>query len=379
MSEAPLRLALVGGGTGGHVVPGLHLLAHARKRSLETETLWFGAGRQIENRVFAGAGTPDRGAPTAESTLTRVALSLEPPGGGAPSRLRLALSLGPAVRQARKELRKHRISVCLGLGGYTVVPVVLAARSLGIPVLLLEVNAEPGLATRWLSRFAHVVAHAWPSSVPTTGRANHVVLGPPLAPRFFTELPDAARKSFLRRALGFDPERPLLLVLGGSQGALGLNRFCRDNASAFTDRGVQVLHQVGPKRKEEGAAEAGGYRPVEFIDDVCLALDASDVVLCRGGASTLAEVAARGVPAFVVPYPHHPDDHQEKNARVFGDGLRILPEAELGEEALREILALVLPEGADERRRRSRSLSAHAPRDGANRLLDLILDQVEEV
>ena len=375
METAPLRVALAGGGTGGHVVPGLHLLAHAKRRERATDVLWFGAGRAIEDRVFAGGARNEEGV----GAIRRVALALEPPRGGAPSRLRLAATIAPAVLQARRAMARQRTSVCVGLGGYTVVPAALAARSLGIPVVLLEVNAQAGLATRWLSRIAHVVAHAWPTSVPEGGQENHVVLGPPLGPRFLDPTPAGAEVDLLRRGLGLEPGTPLLVVLGGSQGALGLNRFCRERAGAFVDRGLQVLHQVGPGRLAEAGPERAGYHPIEFLDDVCSALDAADVVLCRGGASTLAEVAARAKPAFVVPYPHHADRHQEKNALLFGDGLRILPEEDLGDDAFEEMVALALPGGAAERARRSSLLAQQTPRDGAHRLLDLVLDTIETV
>lgn len=375
-----LAIALAGGGTGGHVVPGLHLLAHARAGGVATHVLWFGAGRAVEERVFGGALAEPAAAVVAGTTIERIALSLEPPGGGAPSRLRLVARTPGSVLAARHALRRSGARVLVGLGGFTVLPAVLAARSLGLAVVLLEVNAEAGLATRWLARLARHVVHAWPASVPAGASpgapgdagARHLVLGPPLAPAFLAPDPSDARRAELRRALGLDPERPLLLVLGGSQGALGLNRFVAEHAERLVAAGLSVLHQVGPARLTEAAPEREGYRALEFVDDVCAALDAADVVLCRGGASTLAEVAARGVPGFVVPYPHHADRHQERNARALGEGLVVVDETALGPATVQAIVALAGPAGRAERTRRGALLRAAVPRDGAARLWELV-------
>lgn len=366
----PLRLAVAGGGTGGHLVPGLHLLAHAAARGLAVDALWLGAGRAVEERVFAAAG---RGAPEGVR-IERRALALEPAGGGAPSRVRLALGTPRALLVARRALRAHRAEVLLGLGGYTVLPAVLAARTLGLPVCLLEINAAAGLATRWLAPLARRVVHAWPSTVPAGGggRARHRRLGPPLAPAFLAPVPDEGGRAAARAALGFRPELPLLVVLGGSQGARGLNRFLAAEAGALVEGGLQVLHQVGPGRLAEAASlEAGrGYRAVEYVDDVRGALDAATLVLCRGGASTLAEVAARRVPALVVPYPHHGDRHQERNARAVGEGLRVVDEEALGPRTRVELLELAAPGGARERARRAALLGAAVPPDAALALLE---------
>lgn len=382
---APLRLALAGGGTGGHILPGLHLLAHARSdlarlpRPLD-DVLWFMSGRAVEDRVMRSTWTASEG-----TSFERVVLPLEPEGGGAPSRGALALRTPPAVLKARRAMAHHRSQVLLGLGGFTSLPAVIAARSLGIPVALLEINAEPGSATRWLSRYAARVLHAWPSTWKRavangdTRRAEvHRWIGPPLAPQFTTgaanaiEDPadggDRARSSRARADLGFDPARALLVVLGGSQGSSALNRFVATHAPALVAEGVQVLHQTGPKKLGEAAAPFSGYRAVEYLDPVAPALVAATLVLTRGGASTLAEIAALRRPAVVVPYPHHADRHQERNAEELGSGARIVPEARLGTSVRQEIADLASDSGREERARMSAAMRAAVPLDAAARL-----------
>jgi UDP-N-acetylglucosamine--N-acetylmuramyl-(pentapeptide) pyrophosphoryl-undecaprenol N-acetylglucosamine transferase len=363
-----MRLALAGGGTGGHVVPGLHLLEHLRARdAVPEDVLWFSAGRAVEERVLAGL--TDR---VGVLALERVILALEPATSGAPSWMRLVARTAPETARARRALARHGSEVLLALGGYTALPAVLAARFLGVPVVLLEINSVPGKATRTLAGLAERVVHAWP--VPRAARApRHACFGPPLAPAFLRPEPAEAESASARVRLGFDAGRPLLLALGGSQGAAALNRFVAAHAAALVAAGVQVLHQAGPGRLAEAAAAQPGYRAVEYLDDVAGALDAATLVLCRGGASTLAEVAARARPALVVPYPHHADRHQEANALRLGAGVRIVPEERLDAALVATLARLAGPEGTRERDAMSRALASALPRDGVARLADELL------
>ena len=358
---AGLRIALAGGGTGGHVVPGLHVLEQLSRRGTElADVLWLGAGRAIEERALIQLEREGR------VPFEKVALALEPPGAGAPSWARLALRTLPETARAGAALERHQSRVLLALGGYTCVPAVLGARSQGIPVVLLEINAVRGKATRSLAPLATRVVHAWPSSCGRPGR-RHVVLGPPLAAAFQAGEPDALESARARERLGFDPARALLLVLGGSQGALALNRFVQEHAPALLRGGLQVLHQVGPGRLGEAARSAEGYRALEYVDDVATALAAATLVLCRGGASTLAEIAARARPAWVVPYPHG-DRHQARNAAALGAGVRIVPEETLGRALVQELVELGGPAGTERRAAMARALASAVPKDGAERL-----------
>jgi UDP-N-acetylglucosamine--N-acetylmuramyl-(pentapeptide) pyrophosphoryl-undecaprenol N-acetylglucosamine transferase len=308
-----------------------------------------------------------------------VPLALEPKDGGAPTRAALAWRTGPAVMQARAELKRRRADVLLGLGGYTSLPAVLAARSLGLPVALLEVNARPGTATRWLGRLADVVLYVWPEDglAEDAARPRRRCIGPPLGPRFLGGAPDAVARGAARAELGLDPGYPVLLVLGGSQGALSLNRFVRSHVQDFVGAGVQVVHQTGPGRGDAAAAVTG-YHPTEYIERVDRALTAATVVLCRGGASTLAEVAALRRPAFVVPYPHHKDRHQEHNARALGSGVRIVRDEALDARLCHELVRMCLPNAGGERRSMSDALERAVPigdtRSGTARLYNELCD-----
>ena len=147
---------------------------------------------------------------------------------------------------------------------------------------------------------------------------------------------------------------------------------------AKSRNGAQIVHQTGPGRGGDGCGEARGYRAVEFTRDVPALLRAATLVLCRGGASTLAEVAAARVPALVVPYPHHADRHQERNARELGAGVRIVPEAELGEPLARELARLLSAGAAGERAAMRAALARAVPLDGSARALDELARIIHE-
>jgi len=364
MVSGGFKLALAGGGTGGHVVPGLHLLEHLHASgSAPADVLWFCAGRAVEERALAELPGRLGGLP-----IERVVLALEPREQGAPSWLRLLARTPGETGHARAALARHGSQVLLALGGYTALPAVLAARSLGIPVVLLEINAVTGMATRSLAGLAARVVHAWPSSLPRASTARHRCLGPPLSPDFLAGEPSGEESSAARRELGFAADRPLLVVLGGSQGAAALNRFLAEHAREILAGGVQILHQTGPGRMAEGAGVLEGYRAVEFLNGIARVLAAATLILCRGGASSLAEIAARARPALVVPYPHHRDRHQEQNARALG--ARIVPEERLDRELAHEIVRLAGPGGASERAALSAVLARAVPRDGGERLAE---------
>ncbi|MEX1023460.1 MAG: UDP-N-acetylglucosamine--N-acetylmuramyl-(pentapeptide) pyrophosphoryl-undecaprenol N-acetylglucosamine transferase [Planctomycetota bacterium] len=354
VDSSGFSLALAGGGTGGHLLPGLHLLAwFQRLERRPTRVIWFTAGRAIEERVF-------RQHEPGDYAFERVALALEPSGGGAPSIARTVLRAGPETLRARRALRRSKARVLVGLGGYTSVPAILAAKSLGLPIVLLEINATIGRATRAASGLASVVVHAWPASVPPGAGARHRVLGPPLAPVLADDLPPATEAR--------------LVVLGGSQGALGLNRFVAEHAAALVRGGFEIVHQVGPGRLREAAPPLAGYTAVEYVDDVPALLATARLALVRGGASTLAEVAARRVPAVVVPYPHHADRHQAKNAAALGAGVEIVEESALSTRTVARLLALGGEAGGAERARMRAALEQAFDREAGRRLAELVGD-----
>ena len=267
-----MRLALAGGGTGGHIVPGVRVVEAALQRGVLTDLVWFQTGRPVEERVLAASRES-----LASAACERVVLPMEPKSGGAASIARTAWRTPPAVLIALDSMRRHRSEVLLGLGGYASLPAVLAARMLRIPVGLLEVNASIGKATRYLGPWSKRVFHAFEMTVPVRSQraGRHVYTGPPLR----ALEPDPPSPASAREKLGLDPDRPLLLILGGSQGAQALNRFVHDHGGAILARGVSILHQCGPGRSNERRWVEQGYRCEEYLDDVPTALRAATIAL----------------------------------------------------------------------------------------------------
>lgn len=365
-----LRIAISGGGTGGHIVPGLHLLEHLRESGGGLgDLVWFGSGRGVEERVLKHLDGRTGPAP-----VEVLSLALEPRSGGAPSWMGLAVRTAPSVQRVRQALREHRTQVVLGLGGYVTAPVALAAKSLGIPMALLEINSVVGKANQWLSPLCQRVYHAWEETLPVGGGQRHLHMGPPVSPRLEPTDGEPSRSAAKRR-LGFDVGRPLLVVLGGSQGAQAINLALAAGSGTLVEKGISILHQVGPGKMDEAAGlKSKSYRAVEYVDKMHRALRAADLVLCRGGASTMAEVAAVQTPAWVVPYTHHRDNHQMHNAQQLGDGVRVVPESTLA-DVLPELPGFMGERGAAERERMRRALRRCVPRNAAR----LILDDLERL
>ena len=171
-----------------------------------------------------------------------------------------------------------------------------------------------------------------------------------------------------RAELGMSASAPLLVILGGSQGALGLNTFVATHAKEWTGAGLNILHQCGPGRTSEGAGNLPGYQAVEFIDDVPGVLAAADIALARAGASTVAEIGAARLPAIFVPHPASPDRHQHKNAGLLGAGARVVDQSELSSDFASELLKLAGAEGLGERSEMRLALEGAVPSGGADRV-----------
>lgn len=213
----------------------------------------------------------------------------------------------------------------VGVGGYTSAGVAVAEWLRGGRIVLHEQNSVPGRTNRMLARLARKVCVTFEESTAYFPRGKTVVTGLPVRPDVIRGVDRRAA----RESLGLRPEGFVLLVLGGSQGARRINEMTLEAVPALTEAGLQVLHQSGAKNYEGVVSrkpEAAGYLVRPYIEDMAAAYSAADLVVSRAGASTIAEVAVRGLPAVLIPYPHHRDMHQMKNAEVVaraGAGLAV--------------------------------------------------------
>lgn len=309
-------LIIMAGGTGGHIMPGLAVAHEMKARGWNVQ--WMGHPERMEGRLV-----PEQGFELLPLRFAGLR------GKGPVALLKLPFTLTQACLQARDALRKARADVVLGMGGYVAFPGGLMARASGVPLVVHEQNAVAGTANRWLARLARKVLAGFPGALP-----GAVMVGNPVR-RAFTSLPPAAERYEERQG----PLR--LLVVGGSLGAAILNDVVpRALALLPAHERPVVTHQAGANHIEtlEGQYRDCGVEAscVAFIDDMAQAYAQADVVVCRAGAMTVAEVAAAGVAALFIPLPHAIDDHQTANARYLADceGAWLQPQAQFTAEWL---------------------------------------------
>jgi UDP-N-acetylglucosamine--N-acetylmuramyl-(pentapeptide) pyrophosphoryl-undecaprenol N-acetylglucosamine transferase len=301
-----LRVFIAGGGTAGHVNPAI-ALAHALQPD---EAVFIGTTRGAEARLVPAAGFELRSIVVAG--FDRAKPWLFPRTGARAAR---------AVLQARSILAGADADVLVGMGGYVSLPSVLAARSLSIPIVLHEQNIVFGLAHKVSKPLADKIAVSFEDTLSNAG-GRGVYVGNPVAPSLVRSTSPERRAQVLGR-FELDPRRKTLLVFGGSQGARRINEAASGLVEAWSERSdLQVLHITGSSAYRQLADRAqvasGGfiYRVVEFVQDMADAYSVADLALCRGGATTFAELAVVGLPAVIVPYPYHRDRQQERQGRV---------------------------------------------------------------
>ncbi|WP_018232386.1 undecaprenyldiphospho-muramoylpentapeptide beta-N-acetylglucosaminyltransferase [Thioalkalivibrio thiocyanodenitrificans] len=356
MSGRPILV--MAGGTGGHVFPGLAVAEHLRGGGEEVQ--WLGTARGLEARVVPAAGM-------VLHTLPMVGLR----GKGLVNWLLAPWRLGIALWAALLLMMRVKPRLVLGMGGFASGPGGLVASALNIPLVIHEQNAVAGLTNRWLARVADRVLEAFPGTFPEKVGALHTgnpvrgeIAGLPLPDQRFQ-----GRRGPLR-----------LLVLGGSLGALALNETVPAALARLpVEARPLVRHQTGERTLEQ-ATQAYGNAGVRaeitaFIEDMGAAYAWADLVVCRAGALTVAELAAAGVGAILVPYPHAVDDHQTVNARFLtrADAAVLIPPAELDAQRLAAELSRMDRTRALAMAQAARSLATpDATRVVAGHCLDLI-------
>lgn len=360
MSERPgLRVLVAGGGTAGHVEPALALADAVVRRHPDAVVTALGTSAGLEARLV-----PERGYALAE--IPRVPLPRRPTA----DLLRVPARLAGAVRQAGAHLDRLGIDVVVGFGGYVALPAYLAARRRGVPVVVHEANARAGIANRIGARLTPWVAAA----VAGSGLPHADVIGIPLR-RSVATLDRAAARPAARAALGLGDE-PVLLVTGGSQGARRINAAVAAAAPDLAAAGVSVLQVTGPRQFEDVRALLPAppptHRLVAYVDDMAQAYAAADLVLCRAGAMTCAEVAAVGLPAAFVPLPIG-NGEQALNARPLVDagGALLVADDALDAAWLRDHLVPLLADPAELARRSAVTVS-QGHRDADEALADLV-------
>lgn len=351
-----MKVLLAGGGTAGHTSPLLATADALRRLDPSVEIVCVGTPRGLENRVVPAAG---------------YRLELIPPVP-LPRRInsdlfRVPKRLRKAVKAAGNLIDAFRPDVVVGYGGYVSMPVYLAASKRRVPIVIHEQNAIPGIANKFGARRATRVA----VSFPRTPLPRSEYVGLPLR-SVIADLDRTALRAEARTFFGLDQDKPTLVVTGGSQGAQRLNDAVSGAWPALQAAGAQVLHVIGPKNSL-GSPDRD-YHVLGFVDRMEYALAAADLMICRSGASSVAEAAAVGVPAVFVPLPIG-NGEQARNAApvVEAGGALLVPDAEMTPDWVAAHIPALL---ADPARLAAMSAAAAAlvPRDAADKLAALIAE-----
>lgn len=327
-----MRVILAGGGTGGHVIPALAIAQELRSR-YHAEVLFVGTQRGIEIRLVPAAGFQLHLIQV--GALNRVDLA---------TRLKTVLDLPRALMESAKLIREFRPNVMIGVGGYASGPAMLTAAMMSVPTIAFEPNVVPGFANRMVAPMVSAAAVHFEATCHYFRNCH--VTGVPVRQEFF-HVP-------ARPPVGSKDTRPTLLVFGGSQGAHAINQAVLDALPKLMEAvpGIHVIHQTGERdyvpAQEVYLRTMISAEVSPFIDDMPGAFARADLLVCRSGASTVAEITAAGKPAIFVPLPTAADDHQTQNAATLADGgaARLLPQSELSSDRLVNEIAELLRDRA---------------------------------
>jgi UDP-N-acetylglucosamine--N-acetylmuramyl-(pentapeptide) pyrophosphoryl-undecaprenol N-acetylglucosamine transferase len=353
-------LMIAGGGTGGHIYPAIAIAREFVSRDPLRRVVFVGTEKGLEKTIVPKAGFP-------LEMINVGALK----GKGGMDLVRNVARLPLGFIDAWRVIGRHRPNVVLGVGGYSSGPVLVAARLRGVPTIIHEANAFPGIANRVLARFVTAAAVAFPDALARMKRKDGVVTGNPIRKEFF-ELGTSARQSSsgTRR----------LLIFGGSQGSRVLND-AMTGALLFLARlkdSLDIVHQTGPNELEKvrtayRQSAFSGARVVAYLDPMADEIAAADLVVSRAGAMTIGELSATGRGAILVPFAAATNNHQELNARVVerAGGATVITEAELSPERLAAAISEIAsdPERAARMGRAAQSL---ATPDATRNIVDLI-------
>jgi UDP-N-acetylglucosamine--N-acetylmuramyl-(pentapeptide) pyrophosphoryl-undecaprenol N-acetylglucosamine transferase len=358
-----MRVLIAAGGTGGHIYPGIAVANEAMRRDPKSEIRFVGTARGLEMRLVPRAGFE-------LSIIDSVGLK----NVGPLARLRGIAMLPRSFRAAQRVIREFRPDIVVGAGGYVSGSVVLTAALMNLPTLVMESNALPGWTNRVLARFVDKAAVSFEASLPFF-RGKGIVTGNPVRREFF-EIPARQR----------DTARFSILVFGGSQGAHAINEAmvaalssleeCRDVLRITHQTGEADFPSVCSAYLDAGWADQADVR--RYIDDMVVSFGNADLIICRAGATTTAELIAAGKAAIMIPFPLAADDHQRKNAEALeaeGAAKVILQKDLTGASLAEEIRELVRE--PDEVRKLEEASRKLARGDAAAATVDLIQELVE--
>ena len=321
-SKGRKKLLIAASGTGGHLFPAIATAQQLDDYEIE----WLGVPDRLETQLVPGI-----------YPLHTVRMG-GAQGGFGLSSLKLLAKFLKSTGEVRKLLKKGGFAGVFTTGGYISAPAILAARSLGLPALMHESNALPGKVTRFLSPYCTKVALGFAETAPRLPKADTAVVGTPVRSQFFTATQSALTD------IDIPADAPLIVVVGGSQGAVAVNQRVRAAAPAWLEAGAWIVHITGTNDADTNSFSHPHYIHRNFYDNMAVLFSRANLVVSRAGAGTLIELAITATPSILIPYPFAAEDHQTYNAMAFANAgaAQMHQQADLSAEQLQTLVLSLL-------------------------------------
>ena len=349
----PIRLLIAASGTGGHLFPALALAQQLSDYQIE----WLGVPNRLEQTLV----------PKEYPLFTIPVEGFQ--GGLSLKTLKVAWGLVISVFQVRKLLKSHKIDVICTTGGYIAGPTVVAARSLGIPVVLHEANFIPGKVTKLFASFFETIALGFAGTAQFLPKIKTVWVSTPVRSLFREDQP---------LDLPIPENRPLIVVAGGSQGAVSVNQQIRPCVAAWVEAGACIVHLTGKNDPDAETFSHPNYLALPFYDNMAGLLQRANLAISRSGAGTLTELAVTNTPSILIPYPFAAEDHQTYNAKVFEEAgaAQVYAQKQLTPAILKNVV-LDLLRSPEKLTVMAEAASSLAIIDSAEKLADLVRQAVK--
>ena len=365
MKKKRYNILLSGGGTGGHIFPALSI-ANALRRRLNVDILFVGADNRMEMERVPAAGYPIKGLPVAGFDRRHLLRNIG-----------VLLKLRKSMGIAKEIVDEFKPDIAIGVGGYCSGPTLKAAQQRGVPTLLQEQNSYAGVTNKLLAKKAEKICVAYQDMERFFPAEKIVLTGNPIRKDLLDHklTPAEARRSF-----GLAADRPTLLVVGGSLGALTINESMTEGLRPIVEAGYQVIWQTGKSFLPKAQAAAKGLQGVvvtPFISDMAAAYASATLVVSRAGAGSISELEVLGKPVILVPSPNVAEDHQTKNARALASrgAALLIPDAETRQRLKGEVLALI--SSPERLKAMSEAISNLALRESDEKIVDEIVKILE--
>lgn len=362
------RVLISGGGTGGHIFPAVSIANAIKRRFPDVDILFVGADNRMEMERVPAAGYPIEGLTICGFDRKNLLRNIS-----------VLIKLRKAISKARKIVRDFKPQIAIGVGGYASGPTLKAAQRLGVPTLLQEQNSYAGVTNKLLAKKAGRICVAYDGMERFFPADNIIKTGNPVRKDL---LDNTVSQADAKKALGYDPTRPLVLIVGGSLGARTINESVAASLDSLTEGGVQLLWQTGKTYANNAAvtkaSETEGVIATPFISDMATAYRAADIVVSRAGAGSISELQLLEKATILIPSPNVAEDHQRKNAMALVDrnAAIMIPDDQCRDRLADEVRKLIANPSLISSL--SENISAMALHDSDEKIVDAIIELLND-